>query len=73
MGSLSTAHGARTLRPSEALYAAGAVGPALRCRRSDAAEVEPWRLGGPWVGSPWVGSPWVAAHGWQLIGVEDEV
>jgi len=37
--------GARKLRPSEALYACGALGVALRCRRSDAAEVEPWRLG----------------------------
>ena len=36
---------ARKLRPSAALYAAGATGLALRCRRSDAAEVEPWRLG----------------------------
>ena len=36
----------RKLRPSDALFVAGAVGVALRCRRSDAAEVEPWSLGG---------------------------
>ena len=35
----------RKLRPSDALFVAGAVGVALRCRRSDAAEVEPWSLG----------------------------
>jgi len=34
----------RKLRPSDALFVAGAVGVALRCRRSDAAEVEPWLL-----------------------------
>ena len=36
----------RKLCPSDALFVAGAVGVALRCRRSDAAEVEPWSLGG---------------------------
>ncbi|CAK8989085.1 Hypothetical protein SCF082_LOCUS1669 [Durusdinium trenchii] len=34
----------RSLRPSAALYSCGAVGVALRLRRSDATEVEPWLL-----------------------------
>ncbi|CAJ1380159.1 unnamed protein product [Effrenium voratum] len=34
----------KKLRPQEAVYASGAVGLQLRCRRSDAAEVEPWLL-----------------------------
>lgn len=44
----------RKLRPSEALYACGALGVALRCRRSDAAEVEPWLLVVEHVSLSWV-------------------
>eukprot|EP00435_Cladocopium_sp_Y103_P030866 s2573_g7.t1 len=44
----------RKLRPSEALYACGATGVALRCRRSDAAEVEPWLLVVEHVSLSWV-------------------
>ena len=64
---------ARKLRPSAALYAAGATGLALRCRRSDAAEVEPWRLGdiGGSKGGSKGGNTWEIP--WKNLGKSREI
>ncbi|CAE7822175.1 unnamed protein product, partial [Symbiodinium sp. CCMP2592] len=44
------------LHPEEAVYAIGCVGILIRCRRSDASEVEPWLLVVEHVSTTWASS-----------------
>ncbi|CAE7898404.1 unnamed protein product, partial [Symbiodinium microadriaticum] len=44
------------LHPEEAVYAIGCVGILIRCRRSDASDVEPWLLVVEHVSTTWASS-----------------